>query len=260
MDFDETVYDDLVASNKFSLAEELLMWIVLYSVKASFLALMWSIFHVSASFRKFWWAVTTYTFLAFWISFASPFWQCGNPLNYADPKACTEIADQLASSREYLTIPRWIRFILHISSDCFILVLPLNCIRKLQMRRSRKISTAAIFAIIIVDITMGIIKNIAALSSNLLDQDYYGFFYEMSLVCQYVEPGLAIIVCALPVYRVLLPSSQKRIPSEERLRDNTVPISPQSPQKVTPTDTSEEEARLVREPEMAYIMYECGRV
>ena len=98
------------------------------------------------------------------------------------------------------------------------------------MSRPQKYSAAAVFAIVIVDIIMGLMRNVAVLFEWL---EYTAeSTYEISLIMQAFEPGLAVIVCALPAYRVLLPDSRKRrqrpeeqqpaIPS--RWRESTVTI------------------------------------
>lgn len=80
--------NDLDLLLKLELAVDMLLWAILYLVKASFLALMWSIFKVSAGFRKAWWVVTIYTFITFWPIFLSELWQCGGPSTYDDAQAC----------------------------------------------------------------------------------------------------------------------------------------------------------------------------
>lgn len=57
----------------------LLFWLIIYAVKASFLALYWQIFAVSQRFRSVWWGTAGYTMLSFAVTWISIFWQCGNP-------------------------------------------------------------------------------------------------------------------------------------------------------------------------------------
>jgi hypothetical protein len=63
---------------KYNAANSLLFWCVIYSAKASFLALYWLIFHLSPRFRIAWTIAVMYTVLSFGISFMWNFWRCGN--------------------------------------------------------------------------------------------------------------------------------------------------------------------------------------
>lgn len=64
---------------KLNVANMALFWLVLYSVKASFLALYWQIFSTSRRFRIAWALVVSYTFISFSVSFFWVFWRCGHP-------------------------------------------------------------------------------------------------------------------------------------------------------------------------------------
>ena len=61
------------------LATEFMFWIVIYLVKFSFLLFYRTIFGISATFIRFWWAVFAFTFLTFWACFATVFWTCTTP-------------------------------------------------------------------------------------------------------------------------------------------------------------------------------------
>ena len=70
---------------KVSTANVMLFWVVIFLVKASFLALYWSVFGVSRHFRTAWWAVAAYTLVTFCIIFLSVLWHCGHPRDMVDP-------------------------------------------------------------------------------------------------------------------------------------------------------------------------------
>ena len=179
----------------------------MYLVKASFLALCWYVFSPSASFRKAWWVVAIYTFLTFWPVFLSELWQCGSPSQYADVQACTHSNEDQAVW--WRIDPLAFRFAFHISSDVFILALPLVFIRKIQTSRARKLSVAGIFALIIIDIICGILRNAGALCASL-NVTTTDTCISIGLVMDVCEPTIAVIVCALPAYRALLPSVANR--------------------------------------------------
>ena len=196
-----------------STAEGLLLWMILYLVKAAFLALSWAIFKVSATFRRAWWIVTTYTFLTFWPVFLKAFWSCGRPSDYADPVAC----DNFYNPRQWVELAAMCAA-LHGSSELAILALPLIYIRKLNMSKSQKVSAGGVFAVAIINIAMGFMRNFGVMCY------YLGFNKHGSNDMQYVmelyEPTLAVIVCALPPYQAVLSKFQKqRVTPHELARE-----------------------------------------
>ena len=189
--------DDVSVYLRLQLAMDTLLWTTLYLVKAAFLALMWCVFKVSAGFRKAWWIVTVYTFITFWIIFLSRFWQCGGPSTYDVPEACN--LDFLLQDQKAEIL---IAFTLHISSDIFIIMLPVAQIRKLSMRMGRKISVAAVFAIIIVVTAIGIVRNVATVVASLGSPTDASEIIDV--ICTTIEPALAVLVCSLPPYKALI--------------------------------------------------------
>jgi hypothetical protein len=70
---------DVVLDMKLNVANSALFFCVIYSVKASFLALYWQIFAVSKKFRVIWVLLGVYTVLCFLVSLLAYFWNCGRP-------------------------------------------------------------------------------------------------------------------------------------------------------------------------------------
>ena len=189
--------DDIGFPLRIQLAMDTLFWITLYLVKASFLALMWCIFKVSAGFRKAWWTVAIYTFVTFWIIFLSRFWQCGSPSTYDNPQAC-----DLDSLLQEQKAEIFIAFTFHISSDLPILILPIAQIRKLSMPVGRKISVAAVFAIVIIDTAISVARNVATIIAALSSPTDASA--NVDIICGVIEPALAVLVCSLPPYKALV--------------------------------------------------------
>ena len=71
--------DDMMYSLKMNIINGIMFWIVIFLVKASFLALYWKVFEVLKTFRTAWWLVAVYTLLSFLVIFLSIFWHCGDP-------------------------------------------------------------------------------------------------------------------------------------------------------------------------------------
>lgn len=64
---------------RFNLANAILFWCCIYSVKASFLALYWSIFEVSSGFRIAWVLSSIYIGASFVATILVRIWVCGHP-------------------------------------------------------------------------------------------------------------------------------------------------------------------------------------
>jgi hypothetical protein len=69
---------------KMNVANIILFWCTIYTVKASFLALYYLIFNPSRAFRIAWWSVAAYTVLSFLITFLAVFWHCQSPPDVVD--------------------------------------------------------------------------------------------------------------------------------------------------------------------------------
>lgn len=65
-------------------ANSLIFWCVIYSVKASFLALYWHIFEISLKFRIAWAFAAVFTFISFGMTLMWGFWLCGSPKYFPD--------------------------------------------------------------------------------------------------------------------------------------------------------------------------------
>ena len=189
------------------LATITLLWTTLWLVKAAFIALYWSIFNVSPSFRKAWLAVTSYTYLACFPVILGTFWQCGSPRNCVDTIACNAYAVSDASIIHFWIVIT-MNAVLHISTELLILALPLLYIRKLQMSKTEKWRAGAVFLVAVITIIVGIVRNvvnICAADAAICDYTVYTLQLTISL-----EASLAVLVCALPPYKILLAKFEKR--------------------------------------------------
>ena len=187
------------------------LWTILYLVKASFLALCWCIFSVSARFRLIWWMISIFTFLTYWPILLGELWACGSPAAFSDPATCYAFI-QTDAYQQYMINGASMATALHISSDLLILALPLLYIRSLQMSKLQKFNAGAVFALVFLDIAMGLIRNIAAALPTFNNSSDVANFTGVLLV---FEPSLAVIVSALPAYKALSLARKRR----ERLRN-----------------------------------------
>lgn len=76
---------DAVWSAKMGFTMLLLFLLIMYIVKASFLALYWHLFEVSARFRQAWWVTAGYTAVSFLVTWILVLFHCGSPSKVLDP-------------------------------------------------------------------------------------------------------------------------------------------------------------------------------
>ena len=242
-DIENEVYirsDDAVLGLKLNLSDFLLLWTTLYLIKASFLALYWKIFNISSTFRMAWWTTAIYTFLTFWPIVFLCFMQCGNFSDYANPTVC----DFTDVGGWNVTVPA-IQTALHASSDCLLLALPLVFLHKLHISKAKRLGIAAILGISILDLIMGIIRNIDDLFIGLRGIQSTAE-YDLQKILQVLEPHLAVIVCAVPAYGVLLRNRSRQRDSPTELLQNganlgtAVPRRSKSDQNLETSDTTGE--------------------
>ena len=217
--------DDEAAFGRLSLAISLLLWTSLYFVKASFLALCWNIFKISTRFRKVWLCVVVYNLLTYIAIIVWVTWPCYRPF---DPSIPCILSDE--DYAWYRPDGHAYEAALHSTSEALILILPLIWIKSLQMSTAQKLGAASVFAITIIDIVMGLLRNVA--QSLLFRGDPVSDVLEVIVDNTLVlEISLAVIVCALPAYKVLLPGSKKRRVSAES--PNPAIAEPSTPSRKT---------------------------
>jgi hypothetical protein len=81
---DEVIESDPRRNAKYNAANTLIFWCVIYTAKASFLALYWHIFSFSNKFRIAWSVATAYIVASFAVTFMWSFFLCGDPKYFPD--------------------------------------------------------------------------------------------------------------------------------------------------------------------------------
>ncbi|KAL9025149.1 MAG: hypothetical protein Q9196_005985 [Gyalolechia fulgens] len=110
----------------------LLVFMVLWSVKATFLIFYRLLFDVSKTFVRLWWAAVAVTFATFWVCIGSTFTLCGSASHLYD----------------------------------FIIILPLFMLYGLQLRPSQKASLAAVFSLGSVVAVFDILRTVESLDDG----------------------------------------------------------------------------------------------
>ncbi|KAI4110553.1 MAG: hypothetical protein LQ345_006978 [Seirophora villosa] len=187
----------------------LLVFMVLWSVKATFLIFYRLLFDVSQTFLRLWWVAVALTFATFWVCIGSTFTLCGSASDLYDFRKCSS-AKALHDIRT--TYKYWCA--LNVGTDLIVMALPLYMLSGLQLRPTQKAILGGVFSLGLVVPIVDILRTVESLES--------GTFSGVALWSS-LEVTIAVIVASLPLYRVLLtPKGRNNIRSRlsgERYKD-----------------------------------------
>ena len=124
------------------------------------------------------------TTIAFLIDFLGALWICGPPSGLFDPHACAS-RDAMVMGRNMIIMGS----VVNIVSDVACMALPLAMLRSLKVTRAQKVALAGVFTLALVDIVCDIIRTVATFTATI------------NTAFNVLEPTIAVIICALPVYR-----------------------------------------------------------
>ncbi|KAL8804914.1 MAG: hypothetical protein Q9223_005538 [Gallowayella weberi] len=174
----------------------LLVFMVLWSVKATFLIFYRLLFDVSKTFIRMWWAAVALVFASFWVCIGSTLTLCGSASDLFDFKKCSS-AKSLHDIRA--TYKYWCA--LNVGTDLIVLILPMYMIYGLQLRTSQKVVLTGIFSLGLLVAIVDILRTYESLVS--------GTFSGVALWSS-LEVTIAVIVASLPLYRVLITRKGRR--------------------------------------------------
>ncbi|RMZ03108.1 hypothetical protein D0860_06953 [Hortaea werneckii] len=168
-----------------------LFWTVLWSVKASFLALYSRFFRSKPRYRRAWWCTVVFTALAYvgcWIASA---WTCHPPSTYFQFGKCDKPVDDAGSviAISYSTA-------IDVLSDLLIILLPSGLLRHLQVDKRHKVGLAGIFGIGLVRIPCAIIRWTQIVLSARTDPVGLA-------VWSLAESSISVMVGSLPALKAL---------------------------------------------------------
>ncbi|KAF2873032.1 hypothetical protein BDV95DRAFT_365353 [Massariosphaeria phaeospora] len=202
--------EETIWVTKLSAVVVLLFWLIIYFAKASFLALYWQIFAISPRFRVLWWIVAVFTALCFLVTWISSFWACGHPSKYLDFEAC-QLVDPVIPTRLVII---WCS--LHVISSIMLMVLPLLMTsRLLKLGFREKVALIFVFGLVLIDVAFDVVRTTYSLSPDL------SVGTNLSVLWTYMEPTVAVIVCALPHYKALISRKNEESRSNTTGSNNT---------------------------------------
>lgn len=174
----------------------LLVFMVLWSVKATFLIFYRLLFDVSQTFIRLWWGAVALTFATFWVCIGSTFTLCGSASDLYNFKKCSspKALHDIRATYKY-----WCA--LNVTTDLVVMILPLFMLHGLQLRISQKIILGGAFSLGFVVAIFDILRTVESLQS--------GTFSGVALWSS-LEVTIAVIVASLPLYRALITSKGRR--------------------------------------------------
>ncbi|MCJ1325354.1 hypothetical protein MMC10_002017 [Thelotrema lepadinum] len=226
---------------RLDLADNLLFWLTIFFVKASFLATYWKVFSVSRIFRICWWLVAAYTFITFCAIFLSRLWACGQPSEALSFSACS---NPMFNQPDLVDLWWWMA--LMIVGDILIMVLPIGMLAKLNLSLHQRLALAGLFGIVLVDIIFDILRTVFS-----VQQTFDPSFASLSAVFNLCEPAVAVMVCTLPSYRSLLPTqlAKRKLDLQRQSKDMFNGSWRQQPKSfgadMEPGNLSEQKARSI---------------
>ena len=141
-----------------------------------------ALFAVHAGFRAAWWGVFAFTWI--FACSLSTLWLCGHPSGIFDTVACAS-REAAINGRNAIIVG----CVFNVTSDFAVMALPLAMLRTLRISRAQKVGLAGVFLVAGVDVALDIARTIGTFAATV------------NVALNVLEPTIAVIVCALPVYR-----------------------------------------------------------
>ncbi|KAJ5566588.1 hypothetical protein N7535_008226 [Penicillium sp. DV-2018c] len=195
-----------------------LFWSVLWSVKASFLALFWMISEGLPRYRRVWWATIAFAVLAYIGCWIGSVYTCHPPSNYFKfgmtgfippgfttlfpnivAGKCTKSIDQTGSiiSISYSTA-------VDILTDLLIMSLPLRILWQSKINMQQKIGLVILFCLGFVIVAAAIVRAVEITGKAYTDQVALA-------VWSVVESSISVVVGCLPPFRAIISNKSNAI-------------------------------------------------
>ncbi|KAN0105858.1 hypothetical protein V8E51_008734 [Hyaloscypha variabilis] len=248
------ISDNLISSVeqylRFEFPLNLLFWTVLWSVKASFLALYFKLFRELPIYRRVWYCLAAFTFVAYvgcWITLAT---SCHPLSNFFKFEQCNSKKDIWASrfSIYYSTA-------VDIFTDLCMMAMPIKLIYNLQISIKQKAGLVCVFSLCFVMIVFAIIR-----AKQVLEQDYFVNLVLLE-IWSTLAASISVIVGCLPAFKSLIAnraaarrtnndSARSNSKVNSRIRKASIPLDSFSNDKNSVTGShaygSESQEKLAR--------------
>ncbi|KAJ4294994.1 hypothetical protein N0V90_007002 [Kalmusia sp. IMI 367209] len=146
---------------KMNLANSMFFWCCIYSVKASFLAMYWSIFGRDAKFKLAWAIAVVYHIAALVTTIVVRLNICGRPNDVLNRKACL----REVKHKNLLIMVTWC--LIDGVGDIILTLLPMMMLRQMFIRRSQKIQLTFLFGIVALNLATNILRTVYTIKRDL---------------------------------------------------------------------------------------------
>ncbi|GKT51421.1 uncharacterized protein ColSpa_11602 [Colletotrichum spaethianum] len=181
-----------------------LFWTILWSVKASFMAVFYRLVKPFTVRRRLWYCVAVFAFLAYigcWLASALT---CSPPSDYFKAGKCNtphEVWMQTFNVIYSTTVD--------IASDLMIMVLPITVLPSLQLDKKKKVGLGLAFSLAIIIICVAIVRMTQVIQGKTVDLVGLAIWGA-------VETATAVVVGSLPPLKALLTRGVKKYHSSQK--------------------------------------------
>ncbi|KAI0459924.1 hypothetical protein F5B21DRAFT_202865 [Xylaria acuta] len=183
-----------IALRKLNIPAEFLFWTALHCVKLSFMFLYRLVFGSRREYRYTWALATTYIILSYGVCLIGVFGQCGSARNLFSYEQC--MTPYVAHLGLRLI---WVQYFFNVTSDFFVIVLPLPIIWRLSMPIEQKLAVSGICSLAVITVAFDTLRTVKLYSEN----------FALTGLYSYLELVVAGLISMLPSYRFLVSSSEK---------------------------------------------------
>ncbi|RBR14214.1 hypothetical protein FVER53590_07719 [Fusarium verticillioides] len=174
-----------------------LFWIILWSVKASFLALFYRLVQPFPAIRRCWYAVAVFAAAALIVCIICSILTCSPPSNYFQG-SCDSPREQWRQSFNVIFSTT-----VDVATDLMIMALPIAVLPSLQLDIKKKIGLGIVFSLGIIIISVALVRMSKVIVGNQVDLVGLAIWGA-------VETATALVVGSLPALKGLLNRSIKR--------------------------------------------------
>ncbi|KAH6670887.1 hypothetical protein F5X68DRAFT_247450 [Plectosphaerella plurivora] len=190
-----TLSPDLVTQTEryllFQFPIVILFWTVLWSVKAGFLALYFKLFKQLKAYRRVWYVLAAFTFLAYMGCVLTLGLSCGDVSNFFKFGGCATENDIIKSN-----LSVYYSTAIDIFTDLCIMAMPLRLIYGAKITPKQKIGLACVFGLGFVMIAFAVIR-----ANQILQQKYF-VNLTLLIVWSTLAASISVIVGSLPALKI----------------------------------------------------------
>lgn len=214
-----------------------MFWIILWSVKASFLAIFWRLVQPFVIIRRMWYFVCFFTASALLVCVVCSVFTCNTPSSYFRGKY-TSSSDQTDLYREAFSDKcilgscdspkeQWrqnfnviFSTTVDVTSDLMIMALPIAVLPSLQLDRKKKIGLGIVFSLGVIIISVAVVRMSQVIVKRQVDLVGLAIWGA-------VETATALVVGSLPALKGLLTRSIKKYTNSKSGRSDPTDYSSQ---------------------------------